>query len=82
MKVQSLLAEIEEQEVTPAQIFANITKIGKLRNQLNLDTDRRRSMDSQAAKVLGIRNSLSSTTVQNQQEEILRPFGFNFYQAL
>jgi hypothetical protein len=81
-KVQSLLTGLEEQEVTPAQTLNNITKIGKLRVQLNQDTDRRRSMDSQAAKVLGIRSSLSSTNVQNQQEEILRPYGSNFYEAL
>jgi hypothetical protein len=83
MTVQNLVVGLEGQVETSApQMFNNINRIGKLRLQLNQDADRRRSMDSQAAKVLVIRSNLSSTTVQNQQEELLRPFGSNFYQAL
>lgn len=79
MTVQNLVVELEGQDVPSQQTFNNMNRIGKLRLQLNQDVDRKRSMDIQAAKVLVIRSNLSSTTVQNQQEELLRPFGSNFY---
>jgi hypothetical protein len=80
--VQRLVQTLEEQELGPTQLFKHIDRIGKLRQQLNSDMDRRRSLNNQAAKVLVIRSSLSSITVQTHQEEFLRSYGTDFSQGL
>lgn len=81
-RVQYSICQLEGEDIPTTQLFKNIDRIGKLRKQLNDDSDRRRGMDSQAAKVLAIRFDYSSPTVQNHHNSIIRPFGSSFFLAL